>query len=362
MTISEFQFLINEVLWSSFIISFLLGFLAQRSHFCTMGAIADVYLMGDWGRAFQWMIASAITILGFGVLSVNSQIDPTNTLYFSTKWSWASTIVGGLLFGFGMVLSSGCGLKSLVRAGSGNLKSLIVLIVMGVFAFMTIKGLFAVVRVATVDQLSFNISNGATWPNLFGYESTTELGWTGIIISLITLCVILGFKQARQASNWFTGLGVGALFVAIWWVSGHLGYVSENPDTLEELYVATKSARMEAFSFVGPVAYFFNWLEFYSDQSNVLSLGVASVIGVFTGSLVSALSSHTFKWEGFKQVEDLGLHLTGAALMGVGGVTALGCSVGQGISGISTLSINATSALVGILLGAWTCLVIRSRG
>jgi len=361
MTVQEFQYLTYQVLALTFCISYLLGFLAQRSHFCTMGAIADVFLMGDWGRAYQWMIASSFTMLGFGVLCVSQQIDPTQTLYYSSKWSWASSIVGGGLFGYGMVLCSGCGLKSLVRAGAGNLKSLIVLIVMGIFAFMTIKGIFAVLRVRTLDQLFVTIPNGANWSNVLGFNSSTEWGWATIVISTLLLGIVLVFKNARQVSTLFTGLGVGSLFVVVWWVCGYFGHVLESPDTLESVFVGSKSGRIEAFSFVGPVAYFLNWLEFYSDQSNTLSTGVVSVMGVFTGSLTSAVLGSTFKWEGFTQKDDLIYHLLGAALMGIGGVLALGCSIGQGISGISTLSINATTAVLGIILGAWMALEQRSK-
>ena len=361
MTTLEFQYLTYTVLGSAFLVSYGLGFIAQRSHFCTMGAIADVFLMQDWGRAFQWMIAANLCTLGFGVLCVSAQIDPVQTLYFSTKWYWASTVVGGFLFGMGMVLSSGCGLKSIVRAGGGNLKSVVVLIVMGTFAFMTIKGVFAVVRVATLDQLFINISGGATWGGLFGLTSNTQWGWLAISLSLFFFCVLMGFKSARQASVLGVGVGVGTLFVVIWWITGHLGFVPEHPDTLEAVFVASKSGKIEAFNFVGPVAYFLNWLEFYSDQSNVLSTGVISVVGVFVGSLSSALLNSSYKREGFTQSDDLVFHLIGAALMGVGGVLALGCSVGQGISGLSTLSLNATSAIISIVLGAWSCLRLRSR-
>jgi len=361
MTITEFQYLTYEVLVCSFVVSYLLGFIVHRTHFCTMGAIADVFLMQDWVRAYQWMIAAGVAMLGFGVMCVMGLIDPTKTLYASAKWYWASTLVGGFLFGFGMVLSSGCGLKSLVRAGAGNLKSWVVLIVMGSFAFMTIKGVFAVIRVATIDRFSLSVSGGANWPNLFGFSSNEQWGWFVIAISVLCFLTISLFKRARESSTVVIGLLVGALFVSIWWVCGYLGYVAEHPDTLEEVFVGSKSGRIEAFSFVGPVAYFLNWLEFYSDQSNVLSTGVISVLGVITGSLTNALIHSTFKWEGFTQSEDLGFHLTGAAMMGVGGVLALGCTVGQGISGISTLSLNATSAVLGIVFGAWISLSLRSK-
>jgi hypothetical protein len=147
----------------------------------------------------------------------------------------------------------------------------------------------------------------------------------------------------------------------VWWVNAHLGYVAEDPNTLGEVFLASKSNKAEALSFVGPAAYFLNWLEFFSDQSNVLSTGVVSVMGVFIGSIGGALRQGSFKWEGFAKTDDLVNHLMGAALMGVGGVTAMGCSIGQSISGVSTLSLNALSTTVFIVLGAWCCLEWQSR-
>jgi uncharacterized membrane protein YedE/YeeE len=361
MTDQDISRLIYEVFASVAVISFLLGYVAQRTHFCTMGSVADVYLMGDWSRALQWIIATSIATLGFALLCLSQQINPTKTLYFSTKWYWASTSLGGLMFGIGMVLSSGCGLKTLVRTGSGNLKSLVVMLVMATFAFMTLKGVFGVLRVSTVDKLSLLMPGGANLVNLIGLDTSYGYGYLGVGLGLSSLFLILFSEASRQKHVLITGALVGALFVAIWWVSAHLGYVAEHPDTLEEVFIGGKSNKAEAFSFVAPVAYLFNWLEFFSDQSNVLSSGVISVFGVLLGSTVSSISNSSFKWEGFAKTDDLVSHLIGGALMGVGGVTAMGCSVGQGISGLSTLSLNAVSAVIFIVVGALSCLTFQSH-
>ena len=138
----------------------------------------------------------------------------------------------------------------------------------------------------------------------------------------------------------------------MWWVSGGLGYVAEHPETLQEAFLATNSGRAEALSFVAPMAYTLDWLMFFSDKSKVLTMGVVSVVGVVVGSALCAVVTRTFRWEGFGSVEDVGNHLVGAILMGVGGVTAMGCTVGQGLSGISTLSANSFVAVAGIIGGA----------
>ena len=134
-------------------------------------------------------------------------------------------------------------------------------------------------------------------------------------------------------------------------MSGHVGYLAENPATLEEKFFATNSGRMESFSYVAPVAYTVELLMLWSDTSRIVTFGVASVLGMLAGSAAYALASRTFRWEGFGSVEDVANHLVGATLMGFGGVTALGCTIGQGISGVSTLAIGSFLALGAIILG-----------
>jgi hypothetical protein len=147
-------------------------------------------------------------------------------------------------------------------------------------------------------------------------------------------------------------LGVGAVIVAVWWVSGRLGHLMEHPVTLEEVFLATNSQRMESLSFVAPVAYSMDWLILFSDKSKLLTLGIVSCMGVVVGSFGMAWAKGTFRWQGFAGTEDTANHLVGAVLMGVGGVTAMGCTVGQGLSGISTLALGSFIAVAGIVAGA----------
>lgn len=353
---NDIQTLTQLVLLAFFAIAFLIGFISQRTHFCTMGAIADVVNMGDWSRARQWMLAIGVAMVGFAVLSVTGQIDPGKTLYAGTRWLWLSTAVGGLMFGYGMVIASGCGNKTLVRIGGGNLKSLVVLIVMGVSAFATLKGITAVLRVNTVDLVAVDMPSGASLGALgalmFGASATTLNVWLGLGLGVLLVLGVLRQQDFWCADNLVAGLGIGGAIVALWWVSGHLGFVPEHPETLEPVYLAAGSGRIEAASFVAPVAQSLDWLLFFSDKSKVLTVGVMSVVGVMAGSAVAALSARTFRWEGFGSIEDLAWHLLGGVLMGVGGITAMGCTFGQGLSGMSTLSLNAVVALAAIVSGA----------
>ena len=244
-----------------------------------------------------------------------------------------------------MVIASGCGNKTLVRMGGGNLKSVVVFVVMGVSAFATLKGITAVLRANTVDTVFVDMPAGA---NL----SVLGIPYLSYILGTAVLLWVLRHKDFWTLDSLLAGLGVGGLVVSLWWVSGHLGFVPEHPATLDAVYLATNSGRIEALNFVAPVAYTLDWLMFYSDASKVLSVGIAAVSGVLMGSAISALQSNTFRWEGFANPRDLGQHLLGSVLMGVGGVTAMGCTFGQGLSGISTLSLNSVVALVAIVLGA----------
>ncbi len=142
------------------------------------------------------------------------------------------------------------------------------------------------------------------------------------------------------------------MVVAVWWVSGRLAHLAEHPVTLESVFLATNSQRMESLSFVAPAAYLLDWLILFSDTSKVLTIGIVACLGVVTGSAAVALATRSFRWEGFAGVEDTANHLVGALLMGVGGVTAMGCTIGQGISGLSTLALGSVIALAAIVAGA----------
>jgi uncharacterized protein len=335
-----------QVLCWTFGLSIVFGVAAQRSHFCTMGAVSDIVNMGDWTRMHMWAMSAAVAIAGFAGLSYLGVIAPDKALYVSSKVLWLSMLLGGFLFGFGMVLASGCGNKTLLRIGAGSLKSLIVFVVMGVAAFATLKGITAVARVNTVDLVQFELG----LPNM---ETRVVIA---AILTLVLIAWAVRNPQMRQTSSWLPSIVIGAVIVAMWWVSGSLGRLAEHPDTLQEAFLATNSGRMEALSFVAPMAYVIDWLMLFSDKSKVLTLGMVGVFGVVVGGFIEAIRSKTFRWEGFGSVEDVANHLIGAVLMGVGGVTAMGCTIGQGLSGISTLALGSFIALAGILAGAYVAL------
>jgi len=342
----------------AFALAFVFGAVANRTNFCTMGAIVDISVFGDWRRMRMWALAIAVAMAGTGILVTAGLIDTAKTIYTVPQVRWVSALVGGFLFGFGMTLASGCGSKTLVRAGAGNLKSVVVMLVLGVSAYMTLKGLFAVWRVNALDPWRFDVATfGAATSDLpalaaaFGAPVLAKVALPFVLAAALGVFVFKDAEFRATREMIAGGIVIGLVVVGGWYVSGHLGYLAEDPSTLEEKFFATNSGRMESFTFVSPVAFTLELLMFWSDTSRIVTFGIASVLGMLAGSAADALASRTFRWEGFGSVEDVGNHIVGATMMGFGGVTALGCTIGQGITGVSTLAIGSFLALAAIILG-----------
>lgn len=344
------------VLWATFALTVLFGFVAQRTHFCTMGAVADIANFGDWTRMRQWLLAIGVAIVATSALAATGQIDPAKSLHATPRFPLVGYVVGGLLFGFGMVLAGGCGSKTLVRVGGGSLKALVVFIVLGLTAYITLRGALGVFRVNVIEPLGTRLDTTQDLPTLAAAATgfaKPALQWAlGLLIGGALIAFALARRDFRRGDNLLAGFVIGGVIAAIWYVSGHLGHLTEHPETLEETFLATNSGRMESLSFVAPMAHVLDWLMFFSDKSKVLTLGVVAVFGVVTGAAASALLARTFRWEGFGNTEDTANHLVGAVLMGFGGVTAMGCTVGQGLSGVSLLAAGSFIAIGAIIVGA----------
>ena len=361
MSLTEFDSLVATILVAVFLLAAVLGFVMRETRFCTMGAISDVVYVGDWMRMRQWAMAVGIAMCGFAALAVWGGLVVGDTLYATKQVLWLSAIVGGLMFGVGMVLASGCGARNLTRLGGGSLKSLVVLLVMAVAAFATLKGMTAVARVRWLDSVHWNTSSLALLPDLLAQATSWSLVNLRAVLGLGLGAVLVLLAWGRGAKNGSAGrdvavlaggAAVGACVTAAWWLSGHVGEVQEHPASLEHVYAATYSGRIEAFSFVAPVAHALDWLMFFSDRNKVLTWGVAAVAGMVLGGWLHALWRRDFRWQGFADTADLARHLLGAMLMGVGGVVAMGCTIGQGVSAISILHVGSFIAVASIVLGA----------
>ncbi|RZT97689.1 YeeE/YedE family protein [Rivibacter subsaxonicus] len=357
--------LTRSVLAGGLLIGLLFGALAQRSRFCTMGALADLVTFGDATRLRMWALAALVALLGTQALILAGAVDLRSTVQNGHRLFWASNLVGGTLFGFGMVLASGCASRNLVRLGSGSLKALVVLGVTGLAALMTLRGVLAPLRIEWLDAFALSLAGPQDLP---AWLARSGLAAEALLRPLLTLVLgaLLGFWILRDRRfrgdrpALLGGAGIGALVVGAWFLTGHLGFVAEHPATLEPAWLATSSRRPEGLSFVAPLAYSIDLLTLWTDRNTTLAFGIATAIGIPLGSAAAALAAREFQWESFAEAGDLAHHLVGALLMGAGGVTALGCTLGQGVSGLSLLAVGAFIACAGFGLGAWLALRYQS--
>jgi uncharacterized membrane protein YedE/YeeE len=154
---------------------------------------------------------------------------------------------------------------------------------------------------------------------------------------------------------------VGACVAAGWLATGWLGFIEEHPNTLEPAYLVTNTRGPESLTFVAPLAYSLEILLYWSDRSQVMTFSIATVLGTVLGAGIAAVVSKRFQWQGFASTEDLAHHLIGAMLMGVGGVVALGCTIGHGLSGLSLLAVGSVLSVASILVGGWLGLKFLER-
>lgn len=320
----------------------LLGLIARQGRFCTLGAVEDAVYARDTRRARAWMLAAGIAILGTHLLELLAGLDLARSIYVMPRLEWGPVVLGGLMFGFGMALVGTCGFGAILRLGGGDLRALIVLLVLGLSASMAIGGLTGVARVALLEPLGVDL--GAAGAQRLGSILRLDGGRYGTLgvgaAAAAILCVLaLAGGEFRKSHRLLYGaVAIGGIIVAGWWANGVAGY-----DEFETRAVGS-------FSFARPVGDTLLYAMLASGMT--LDFGVGSVLGVLLGAFAAARRADEFHWEAPDDAREVRRHVFGAFLMGTGGVTALGCTIGQGLSGLSTLSIGSLLALVSILVGA----------
>lgn len=328
------------------------GFICARTNFCVMGALSDFRTFASPGRLGAVALAAALAIAGAQTLDALRLADLSLSMYLAPSISILGAVLGGLLFGAGMVYSGGCASRNLVRAGGGDLRALLALFILATAAFATMSGILSPLRSALETATAFDVSNNRDLARLSGalsaasgLEATPARGTiAALLIAPLLAFAFMRAGLARDRVNLVAGLGAGALVTAGWFVTGL---------TYDEM--ALRPASPASLSFVRPVADALDWVE----RSSALGLpgfGAATVFGALLGSFVACVTAGRFKILGFADRGDVVRHLAGAAAMGVGGVLALGCSIGQGLTGLSTLSVQSLVAASSILAGAWLAL------
>ncbi len=339
----------NSSLWLSvggLLLGGVFGAIVYRFNFCTMGALSDIANLGDWRRFRSWVLAVGIAVLGALILDLTGIVNLSGSMYLASRLNWFGNILGGLLFGFGMVMAGGCVSRNLARAGGGDLRSLLTLLVLGLAAYMTISGVFGPLRVmlesATAVALPLPTQSiGDLVAHTVGYSATA--GRTIVAVTLSLAAFIYCFSEAdfrNSPEPIIAGLGIGLLAIAGWAVTG-LAF-----DEFAERPVAPIS-----LTFVRPTGDTIEWLGRFT-ASPMPGFGVASVIGTIFGAAAVAIVSGRFRVATFSDARDTLRHLGGAMLMGIGGVLALGCSVGQGVTGLSTLALGSVLTVAGLVIGA----------
>jgi len=312
------------------------GALAQRTGFCAMGGVSDLVLMGDGRRLRAWFLAMAVAVLGSQTLAGLGLVDLGKSIYLTPSLGWPGAILGGLAFGFGMVLTGGCGQRTLVRLGGGNLRSIVVLLVLAVTAYMTLRGLIAAARLPFEAAVNLDLRRlGLASQGLV--ELVGRPIATAVVAGALAIYCLADRRFRASPRDLLAGIGVGLLVAGGWAITSILGRDEFEPQPIA------------SFTFVAPVAEALQYLMTFTGAG--ITFGIATVFGMLAGAFAAAKASGSFRLESFADRADLLRHLAGASLMGVGGVFALGCTIGQGVTGVSTLALGSMLALASIIAG-----------
>ena len=328
----------NAVALVGLIGGLLLGLAARIGRFCTLGAIEDMLYANDSRRLRMWGIAIGLAILSLNIATVTGHFDPARTVYLSRDWVPMASIVGGLLFGYGMALAGNCGYGALARLGGGDLRGFVIVLVMGLSAYVVLSGPLAFARVWLFPVEDGRASAQGFADGLSGATGVAPWAVGSAVGALILLFSIAHGPTLRspRTLTWGTavGLAVASGWIGTFWVA-ETGFDGE---------------RITTHTFAQPLGDTIYW--FMTASGNTLSFSVGSVAGVLAGAFIGSLFKGHFRWEACEDPRELKRQMLGAALMGPGAILAMGCSVGQGISAFSVLAYSAPVTFAAIFAGA----------
>ncbi|MEI6836587.1 MAG: YeeE/YedE family protein [Alcaligenaceae bacterium] len=320
------------LLWSGLTIGVLFGINGQWSGFCLNRALKEGWDSGAKQKAQAFALALVVSIIGAQTLSALEIVDLSTSIYRGNGASWLFVILGGLMFGYGMMLANGCGARAVVLLGQGNLRSFVVLLCLGISAYMTLTGLLAPLRL--------NLAQATALPAHGFFEFATVTRFVLIAGLSIPLLIFVFWRGAifKNKTDLLSGVVVGALITAGWWVTGWLGVDEFEP------------APSASLTFIAPIGETIQYTMIATGMR--LSFGVTVMVGVVLGSFLAAKWTKSFRLQGFETPKDMLRYMGGGTLMGIGGALAMGCSIGQGLTGFSTLTYASMLAFVAMILGA----------
>ncbi len=378
MVFESFPESLSFFLWSTFIISVILGVVVNKTNFCTMGAVSDMVNMSDYSRFRAWLLAIAVALIGVSVFEYMGTVNVTDSFppYRSSQLIWIENILGGFMFGIGMTFASGCGNKTLIRIGGGNIKSILVFIIIAIIAYyMTTpfpnsdKTLYSVLFYDWVNPLAISLDSNQDIGALLGGTDNTKIMRlvAGLVVAAGMLFYIFKAADFRSSKdNVLAGVVIGLIILTAWYTSSNIAINADDSNySLSEYYsewdmladddegkpATGRALNSQSFTFINPIGQTYGYIK-DGLNSALLTFGLISVLGVILGSLLWSLISRSFRIEWFVDTRDFINHSIGGILMGFGGVLALGCTVGQGITGMSTLALGSIFTFISIIFGS----------
>jgi uncharacterized protein len=363
----------QQVLGIAFAVAAALGAVVNKTNFCTMGAVSDWVNMDDSGRLRAWLLAIGVAVAGLLLLDFAGKMAlPADTFppYRSANFAWPRYLLGGTLFGIGMTLGSGCGNKTLVRIGGGNLKSLLVLAIACAMAYLMLwTDFFAIVFDSWMSPLAINLHHfgiagqdlGSMVAGAFGIgDATAVRRLLAAAISVALIGFAFSSRDFRTSGNLIAGgLAVGLAVVAGWYLTG--GSLGQSWREYAEMAdVPPSRVQVQSLTFISPMGDLVRYL-LEPGNTTLINFGIMALLGVIVGSFAYAVLSRSFRLEWFPSFKDFLAHAVGGALMGTGGVLSMGCTIGQGVTGFSTLALGSMLTFVAIIAGAAGTMKLQYR-
>lgn len=353
-----------QVLLGAFVIGAVMGAVANKTHFCTMGAVSDWINIGDTGRMRAWLLAMAVAIAGVLLLQTSGQASVAGTTfppYRTANFAWLRYVLGGLMFGIGMTLASGCGSKTLIRVGGGNLKSVVVLTVAAICSYLMLWTEFYAtafnswIAPTAIDLERYGVRSQALGELIGGLAGATNAadynGIAGWVVAAVLAVFVFASRDFRGSfDNILGGIVVGLAVVAGWYLTG--GPLGAAWKEFAEMSATPPSrVEMQSLTFISPMG---DGLRYLMSPGNflLLNFGIMALVGVIVGSFLYAAVTRSFRIEWFAGGADLVNHVIGGALIGIGGVLAMGCTIGQAITGVSTLALGSLITFAAIVAGS----------